>query len=853
MILTSCLCAFAIACAVWQEGRKAAVESHGKILGFLRDFSGRVKKRSMADEQTVNFGPYRLDPANARLWHETQSLRLTPKAFQVLCYLATRPGQLVSKNELFQAVWTDTIISEATLTSAIQEIRKALADNAREPQYVETVPKRGFRFIGAVTSEQLSVVSREEGQAGNGADGLESIGQQREANGQEIDTVMPAQPVLVLRGAGIQDPQAQASGESSGIPASAGMTSPSSSLQTHGPSPQPEQVPDPSPQTLDTLVSSPSSTTTPTARRFRWWQVLVLIIILVLGGGLAANWRLARLVVASYISPPVPEPIALPLPDKPSLVVLPLVNLSGDSSQEYFSDGLTDDLINTLAQFPDLFVIARHSAFTYKGKTIKEQDVGRELGVRYVLTGSVRRAGEQVRLNVQLVDATTGDHLWVEQYDRPFTEIFALQDDLVQKLATTLKLQLSVWTNGFTFRKTTENVEAYDYNLRGLKQWLGLTKSDNLQARTFFETALALDPQYALAYAHLGFTYHTEWVWKWSTDPQTLDRALEYGQKAVVLNDFYALGHTVLAFVYVQKKQIDRAVSEIERAMTLQPNFADSHRNRAEVLMFAGRPGEALQSIQQALRMSPHGPVGSFVILGWAYQNTEQYAESIVALKRALALTPFFLPAYPMQAFNYIAQWMTQQSHNPKLLDQAYDAAQNAIALNDAYPEAHLALGFVYLSQKYYDAAITAFERAVALDENSVCGQMLLAFGLSQVGRVEEAVKVGERALSLKALPVDERCLYGVASAYGLAGRLEEAATLSRRLLQQSPNFLTSHLQLADIYSQLGREAEAQTAATEVMRINPQFSLEVHKERVPIKDPAMLERHIAALRKAGLK
>jgi adenylate cyclase len=171
---------------------------------------------------------------------------------------------------------------------------------------------------------------------------------------------------------------------------------------------------------------------------------------------------------------------------------------------------MTDDLINTLAQFPDLFVIARHSAFTYKGKTIKEQDIGRELGVHYVLTGSVRRADGQVRLNVQLVDATTGEQVWVERYDRPFTAIFALQDELVHKIATTLKLQLSAWTDGFSTRKTTENVEAADYTWRGLHQWVRMTKKDNLRAREFFETVLTLDPQYAMAYALVGITYYTE-------------------------------------------------------------------------------------------------------------------------------------------------------------------------------------------------------------------------------------------------------------------------------------------------------------------------------------------------------
>jgi adenylate cyclase len=271
------------------------------------------------------------------------------------------------------------------------------------------------------------------------------------------------------------------------------------------------------------------------------------------------------------------------------------------------------------------------------------------------------------------------------------------------------------------------------------------------------------------------------------------------------------------------------------------------------VLLYAGRPGEALQSIQHAIRLNPHASFNYFAILGWAYHATEQYAESIAAYKRTLALNPLFLHAYPMQAFNYTAQWMSQQSHDSKILDQAYDAAQNGVALKGDYAPARTALGTVYLWQKHYDDALAEFQRAVTLDENSVCAQMMLADGLSAVGRVEEAVRVGERALSLKVLPSDDRCLFGVAYAYTLAGRLQEAAALGERLLQQFPNSLPSHVQLADIYSQLGREAEARAAAEEVLRINPQFSLEVHKQRVPIKDPARLERHITALRKAGLR
>jgi tetratricopeptide (TPR) repeat protein len=328
---------------------------------------------------------------------------------------------------------------------------------------------------------------------------------------------------------------------------------------------------------------------------------------------------------------------------------------------------------------------------------------------------------------------------------------------------------------------------------------------------------------------------------------------LEYGQKTVALNDLYPGGHMILALAYTQKAQIDRALSETERVIALLPNYADSYAMQAEVLLFAGRPRESLQSIQHAMRLNPYGHVFDFAVLGAAYHLTDQYAESIVAYKRVLALTPFYPFAYPVQASNYIEQWSAQQSYDPKILDQAYDTAQNGVTLNETFPLAHAALGSVYLVQKQYDDAIAAFERAVALDENFVCGQMRLAGGLSQVGRVEEGVRVGERALSLKALPFEDRCLSGVVTAYALAGRLEEAAALSQRQLQQFPNFLWAHLQLTDIYSQLGREAEAQAAAAEVLRLNPQFSLEVHKQRVTLKDPAILERHIAALRKAGLK
>src|SRR5262249_40898484 len=228
---------------------------------------------------------------------------------------------------------------------------------------------------------------------------------------------------------------------------------------------------------------------------------------------------------------------SLPLSDKPSIVVLPFVNLSSDPEQEYFSDGITEDLTSSLSQLSGLFVIARNSAFAYKGKAVKVQEVSRELGVRYVLEGSVRKAGNRVRITAQLIDATTGYHLWSERYDRELQDIFALQDEIVQKIVTTLKLQLTLQEQGYSVRKRTDNLEAYDAFLRGLEYRWRYTKEANAQARQMFEKAVALDPQYAEAYAWLSGSYYLEWVFRFSADPQTLERALALAQQAVALDD----------------------------------------------------------------------------------------------------------------------------------------------------------------------------------------------------------------------------------------------------------------------------------------------------------------------------
>src|SRR5713101_261601 len=257
----------------------------------------------------------------------------------------------------------------------------------------------------------------------------------------------------------------------------------------------------------------------------------------------------ATIIFVQHLSlrPPTPsasippaQPPALPLPDKPSIAVLPFTNMSGDRDQEYFSDGITDDLITALSRLPDLFVIARTSAFTYKGKAIKVQEISQQLGVKYVLEGSVRKADNQVRITAQLVDATTGDHIWAEYYDRPLRDIFALQDEIVRRIVTTLNLQLSAeqWRDMLAHAQHTDNPEAYDDYLRGAEYVTRLSTEGILKGRQMFERAIELDPAYTDAYSWLGYTYFWSWFSQYGgDDPQVLDRAIGLEQKAIALDE----------------------------------------------------------------------------------------------------------------------------------------------------------------------------------------------------------------------------------------------------------------------------------------------------------------------------
>jgi adenylate cyclase len=336
----------------------------------------------------------------------------------------------------------------------------------------------------------------------------------------------------------------------------------------------------------------------------------------------------------------------LKLPDKPSIAVLPFDNMSGDPEQGYFSDGITEDIITDLSKVSGLFVIARNSSYTYKGKAVKVEDVGRELGVKYVLEGSVRKANDRVRITAPLVDASTGGHLWAERYDRDLKDIFALQDEVTKKIVSALAVRLTEDECECKLCEYTCTIDSYDAYLQGLEHFNRLTEEANIQARQMFEKSIDLSPEFVPAYALLARSHLVEWSLGWSMDPQSLERAFQLGRRAIDLDDSTPEAHRVLGCVYLWKKQHKQAIDELEKAIALDPNSADGYDSLGDILSWAGRPKEAIEQTKKAMRLNPIYPPYYLWHLGHAYFLTGQYEEAITAFKKALDRNPKFWPPY---------------------------------------------------------------------------------------------------------------------------------------------------------------------------------------------------------------
>jgi adenylate cyclase len=348
------------------------------------------------------------------------------------------------------------------------------------------------------------------------------------------------------------------------------------------------------------------------------------------------------------------EKMAFPLPDKPSIAVLPFVNMSGDPKKDYLSDGITEEIINALSKIPSVFVIARNSTFTYKGKPVKVQQVSEEMGVQYVMEGGVQWSGDRVRITIQLIDALKGHHLFSERYDRELKDIFALQDEITRKALMAMRVALRGGDTLF-WEKGTKNLDAYLKLLQAWEHMNGMNKDKIALARPLVEEALALDPGNANVYAALAHVTILEVYLGASKSPrESLDRAEELVKKALALDDSNFYPHTVLSLTYRFKKQFDKAIPPAEKAVALSPNSALAYFMLGAALYGSERFEEAIPYLNKSLRLSPI-PIGQCLyILASTYRFLGRYDESIATHKKLLQREPDYLPAHVGLAATYV-------------------------------------------------------------------------------------------------------------------------------------------------------------------------------------------------------
>ena len=372
-------------------------------------------------------------------------------------------------------------------------------------------------------------------------------------------------------------------------------------------------------------------------RKTRRWVALASAFLLLIGAGGLAGWYL-YLKQSKRIDSASLDRMAYTLPDKPSIAVLPFDNLSGEPEQEYFSDGITDDLITDLSKISGLFVIARNSAFAYKAKPVKIRQIAEELGVQYLLEGSVRKVVNRVRINAQLIDATTGGHLWAERYDRHYTDIFEMQDEVIGKIVSALAVTLTGAEQAQLTRKPTANLEAYDYYLRAERDIYSEDFSLLSVTLSLYEKAITLDPDFADA--HAGYARAAVDVWRLDyhnvmPGPVARKRAYEAAARALALDANNPRAYSVLGVLQVVDGRYHEAMESARKAVTLGPNSADAYVNLAIVLIISGRPAEALAAIETALRLNPRPSPGAFGYYGAVLFMNHQYEKAIEPLEKA--------------------------------------------------------------------------------------------------------------------------------------------------------------------------------------------------------------------------
>jgi adenylate cyclase len=361
------------------------------------------------------------------------------------------------------------------------------------------------------------------------------------------------------------------------------------------------------------------------------------------------------------------EKMAFPLPEKPSIAVLPFANMSKDPDQEFFSDGITEDIITALSNIPNLFVIARNSTFTYKGKPVKVKQVSEELGVRYVLEGSVQKSGDRVRITAQLIDALSGHHLWADRYDRDLEDLFALQDEVTLKILMAMQVKLTEGEQTLTNEKYFKGKHGLDCYLKVIEwgHYFQLFSIEgNNRARRIAEEIVTNWPENPNGYSLLGFVCWMDAIFGSTNSPQeSLEKAKELAQKALAIDDSLSIAHGLLSSIYSQKREHAKAIAQGERAVALDPNGALANEWYGVSLYSAGRYKEAIPTFQKAIRLNPLGSSNTFSSLGTCYRRTGRFEEAVLAYRQALLRSPNNIFAHVGLTSTYILMGREKEAH----------------------------------------------------------------------------------------------------------------------------------------------------------------------------------------------
>lgn len=610
----------------------ATIDQTGKPLAHSTGAQRRVKRDSgransgpgqpATFERPFRLGAWIVDPAVNRIRQGEDEVRLEPKVMRVLVLLAERHGLVVARSALEDRVWPRMLVTDDAVTNALIKLRKALGDDARNPAYIETIAKSGYRLIAEVAS-------------------LEEMPRGATA----ADVPLAGSPSSAVAGRGAE------AGEKT--PAAPEMRSPG------------------------------------------WSRKAALAVLVLLLGSV---W----LLTLEFQKGPADQPTKAAEPH--ALAVLPFENLTRDPEQDYFTDGVTEDLITDLSKLSSLSVVARSSVMAYRNSPYTDHQIGSELGVRYIVRGSVQRAGQRLRINVRLTDAREGRNRWAERYDRELSDIFRMQDEITARVVAALEIELAPGERQRLTRNYVTSLEAYDEYLRGLDLLGRRSGDENDLARAHFEQAIALEPRFARAYAGLAQTYSQDAVYdRGPKVAQSLARAEALARTGLEIDGALPALRFVIGMVEMFNGNLESATAEVLRAIELKPSYADGYGLLARIMHFAGRPQEGRDAIAKAMTLNPRVPALYRMVDGALLYQLGRHDEAIGQLTASLNVSPNLLLSRLYLAAAYAG------SNQP---DEAKWEVDEILSFNPQFTVAYLDYGFPMRDQSFRERFLDDLRRA---------------------------------------------------------------------------------------------------------------------------------------------